>query len=53
MSRQKTEARLIVLFIPLEGRAAAFRPFPIVPLLTDFSPAVSHPAHRPVTLSPG
>src|SRR5690242_8910000 len=36
-SRQKTEARLIVLFIPHGGRAASGGAFPVVPLLTDSS----------------
>lgn len=46
MSRQKTEARLIVLFILLEGRTGAPESFPFVFLLTGFSravPARSHP----------
>ncbi len=46
MSRQKTEARLMVLFIPLEGRAGRFRRS----LPCPFSP-FSHPAPPPVTRS--
>lgn len=56
MSRQKTEARLIVLFIPLEGRTGAPESFPFVFLLTGFSravPARSHPSRPARSHTPG